>query len=71
MIQCITYMGWLRLVGSIKLYVSFAKEAYKRDPILWDTHNDTFITHTHSVDLICVTLAYTCVLVCMLVCVHV
>jgi len=34
-------MGWLRLVGSLKLYVSFAKEPYKRDdllqkrPIIW------------------------------------
>jgi len=27
-------MGWLRLVGSIKSYVSFAKEPYKRDNIL-------------------------------------
>ena len=27
-------MGWLRLVGSIKLQVSFAKESYKRDYIL-------------------------------------
>jgi len=27
-------MGWLQLVGSIKLYVSFAKEPYKRDDIL-------------------------------------
>jgi len=27
-------MGWLRLVGSSKLYVSFAKEPYKRDYIL-------------------------------------
>jgi len=27
-------MGWLRLVGSIKLQVSFAKEPYKRDAIL-------------------------------------
>ena len=26
--------GWLRLVGSLKLYVSFAKEPYKRDNIL-------------------------------------
>jgi len=24
-------MGWLRLVGSVKLYLSFAKEPYKRD----------------------------------------
>ena len=27
-------MGWLQLVGSIKLKVSFAKESYKRDAIL-------------------------------------
>ena len=27
-------MGWLRLVGSIKLLVSFAKEPYERDAIL-------------------------------------
>ena len=25
------YVGWLRLVGPLKLYVSFAKEPYKRD----------------------------------------
>jgi len=28
-------MGWLRLVGSLKLQVSFAKEPYKRDYILY------------------------------------
>jgi len=34
-------MGWLRLVGSLKSWVSFAKEPYKRDyilqkrPIIW------------------------------------
>jgi len=28
------YMGWLWLVGWIKLLVSFAKETYKRDAIL-------------------------------------
>ena len=27
-------MGWLRLVGSFKLYVSFAKEPYERDYFL-------------------------------------
>jgi len=27
-------MGWLMLVGSIKLHISFAKETYKRDNIL-------------------------------------
>jgi len=33
------FMVWLRLVGSIKLYVSFAKEPYKRDYILlWVFH---------------------------------
>ena len=28
------HMGWLWLVGSLKLQVSFAKEPYKRDNIL-------------------------------------
>jgi len=28
------YMGWLRSVGSIELYVSFAQEPYKKDNIL-------------------------------------
>ena len=28
------YMGWLRLVGALKVQVSFAKEPYKRDDIL-------------------------------------
>ena len=32
---CVLFtMGWLRLVGSLKLQVSFAKEPYKRDDIL-------------------------------------
>jgi len=31
-------MGWLRLVGSLKSYVSFAKEPYKRDDILQKRH---------------------------------
>jgi len=35
MARCyIADMGWLSLVGSIKLYVAFAKEPYKRDDIL-------------------------------------
>ena len=35
-IMCASYMhmGWLRLVSSLKLQVSFAKEPYKRDDIL-------------------------------------
>jgi len=28
------HMGWLRLAGSLKLQVSFAKEPYKKDDIL-------------------------------------
>ena len=31
-------MGWLRIVGSFKLLVSFAKEPYKRDDILQKRH---------------------------------
>ena len=27
-------MGWLHVVGSLKLYISFAKEPYERDDIL-------------------------------------
>jgi len=30
----VSHMGWLQLLGSIKLCVSFAKEPYKRDDIL-------------------------------------
>jgi len=32
--QGIMHMGWLRLVGSLKVQVSFAKETDKRDDIL-------------------------------------
>ena len=32
--MCQTHMGWLRLVGSLNLHVSFAQEPYKRDDIL-------------------------------------
>jgi len=31
-------MGWLRLVGSLKVHVSFAKEPYKRDYIFQKRH---------------------------------
>jgi len=34
MLRSLVTMGWLWLVGSIKLQVSFAKEPYKRDAIL-------------------------------------
>ena len=34
-LMCVSHiMGWLRLVGSLQLQVSFAKEPYKRDYIL-------------------------------------
>ena len=29
-----TYMGWLRLVGPLQTYVSFAKKPYKTEDIL-------------------------------------
>jgi len=29
-----TVLGWLRLIGSVKLHVSFAKEFYKKGCIL-------------------------------------
>jgi len=32
--QQVCVMGWLQLVGSLKSYVSFAKEPYKNDDIL-------------------------------------
>jgi len=32
--KLVVNMGWLRLVGSLKVYVSFAKETYKTDDIL-------------------------------------
>jgi len=32
-------MAWLRLVGSLKLYVSFAKEPYKREYSAKETYN--------------------------------
>jgi len=35
----VDFMGWLRSVGSLKLYVSFAKEPYQRDDILQKTCN--------------------------------
>ena len=37
-VQCLPDMGWLRSVGSLKLWVSFAKEPYKRDYILQKRH---------------------------------
>jgi hypothetical protein len=45
-----TCMGWLRLVGSLKCYVSFAKEPYKRDDILqkWVTSHKNASFHSMS-----------------------
>ena len=39
-------IGWLRLVGSLKLQVSFAKEPYQRDNILQKRPtNRSLLTH--------------------------
>jgi len=32
--RVLSIVGWLRVVGSFKLWVSFAKEPYERDDIL-------------------------------------
>jgi len=42
-------MGWLRFVGSLKTYVSFAKEPYKRDYIL--QKRPILETYTMSIEL--------------------
>ena len=68
-------MGWLRLVGSLKLLVSFAKEPYKTDdilqkrpiilrslPIVATPYTSTH-AHTHGVHN-----TYTYTYVCMFVC---
>jgi len=61
-------MGWLRLVGSLKLYVSFAKEPYKWDDILQKKpmifKEPTNRSHP-IVDL------YFCIHMCVCMCVHV
>ena len=48
-------MGWLRLVGSLKLQVSFAKEPYKRDYTLQKRHDSPMnmcgIRHAHEFEL--------------------
>ena len=38
-------LGWLQLVCSLKLYVTFAKESYKRDWILQKTQNRHVCSH--------------------------
>ena len=43
-------MGWLRLVGSLKTQVSFAKEPYKRDYILQKRRQIT-IQHIYQADM--------------------
>ena len=48
-------MGWLRLVGSIKVQVSFAKEPYKRDDLTVATpphmrYHKVMCVRTHSPD---------------------
>ena len=41
-----THIGWLRLVGSSKSLVSFAKEPYKRDDILCERRIHATINHS-------------------------
>jgi len=66
------YMGWLRLVGSLKLQVSFAREPYKRDyilqkrPIFWKSLQ---IIATPCVFVYACAVRL-CVLRCVRVCVH-
>jgi len=61
----LSHMGWLRLAGSFKLLVSFAKESYKRDDILQQRptilRSLLIIATSYHVDLQAV---------CMCVCVH-
>ena len=72
-------MGWLRLVGSIKLKVSFAKEPYKRDDILQKRPMISSILHrSHPIFVSCVcertcvgVCGCACVCVCVCVCVDV
>ena len=43
-------MGWLRLVGSLKLQVSFAEQPYKQDYSAKETYNIKEPTHrSHSI----------------------
>ena len=44
----IHFMGWLRLVDSLKLLVSFAKEPFKRDNIL---QKRPIISRSHHVNV--------------------
>jgi len=44
-------MGWLQLVGSLKLQVSFAKETYKKDLFFKETY--TFDEPTNRSHPIC------------------
>ena len=68
--ECHT-MGWLWLVGSIKLQFSFAKEAHKRDNIL-QKKTCNFINSTDRSHPICVVVrAAVCCSVCVCVCVRV
>ena len=55
-------MGWLRLVGSLKLEVSFAKEPYKRDCIL---QKRPIISR--SLLIVAIPYVYACVCVCVCV----
>ena len=71
------HMGWLRVVGSLTLYLSFAKEPYKRDYILQKRPiilRSLLIVATPYESIVCRVRVYMCVrvyvFVCMLVLVH-
>jgi len=50
LLKKLTVMGWLRLVGSLKTKVSFAKEPYKRDYSTKETYICKEPTnHSHSI----------------------
>ena len=42
-------MGWLRLVGSLKIQVSFAKEPYERDDISHPFHRNKGVSVRYGV----------------------
>jgi len=66
-------MGWLRLVGSLKIQVSFSKEPYKRDYIL---QKRPIFLRSLLIIYVCVPCCsscntiYICVCVCVCVCTH-
>jgi len=63
-------MGWLRSVGSLKLYVSFAKEPYKRDYILQERPIILRSLQIVATPYFLNPFVCACICVCMCVCIH-